>query len=152
MNKMMRWDPFRELEDMSDRLNRLFGTRDVARLGSGDRETMTVADWRPVVDIEETPEEYLIKAELPEVDKDDVKVSVQDGVLTLEGERRHEEEQKDKKVHRVERFYGRFVRTFTLPENVEPEDVHAEFKDGMLYLRLVKSERSRPRSIEVKVG
>jgi len=91
---LVRWDPFRELEDMSDRLNRMFG-RPVARPESG-KEAITVADWIPAVDISETDAEYLIKAELPEVKKEDVKVTVQHGVLTIHGERKHEKEEKGK--------------------------------------------------------
>jgi len=145
---VVRWDPFRELEDMSDRLNRVFG-RPSVRLESG-KETMTVADWIPVVDISETDAEYLIKAELPEVKKEDVKVTVQEGVLMLHGERRQEKEEKGKKYHRVERFYGSFVRSFTVPDDVDETKVKAESKDGMLHLHLPKSEKAKPKAIEVK--
>src|SRR5215510_14601999 len=113
---LVRWDPFRELEDMSDRLNRMFAR---PALRNSGKEIMTVADWIPTVDISETDHEYLIKAELPEVKKEDVKVTVENGVLTLEGERRQENEEKGKKFHRVERSDGSFVRSFTLPESVD---------------------------------
>lgn len=146
---LVRWDPFRELEDMSERLNRVF-TRPALR--SGGKETLTVADWIPTVDISETDGEYLIKAELPEVKKEDVKVTVEDGVLTLHGERRQEKEEKSKKFHRVERSYGSFVRSFTLPESVDESGVKAEFKDGVLNLHLPKTEKVKPKAIEVKVG
>ncbi|MBH0187604.1 MAG: Hsp20/alpha crystallin family protein, partial [Nitrospira sp.] len=96
--------------------------------------------------------EYLIKAELPEVKKEDVKVSVEDGVLTLSGERRQEKEEKGKKYHRVERSYGSFVRSFSLPESVDEGGVKAEYKDGVLNLHLPKTEKVKPKSIEVKVG
>lgn len=152
MATLTRWDPFRELEEMSERLSNVLGSRSgLARIGTEDRETMRVADWRPVVDIEETADEYLIKAELPEVRKEDVKVSLEHGVLTIQGERTQQKESKDRKVHRVERCYGNFMRTFTVPEDVEPEGVKAEFRNGMLYVRLHKSEKSKPRSIEIKV-
>ena len=146
---LVRWDPFRELEDMSERLNRVF-TRPALR--NGGKEMLTVADWIPTVDISETDGEYLIKAELPEVKKEDVKVTVEDGVLTLHGERRQEKEEKGKKFHRVERSYGSFVRSFTLPESVDESGVKAEFKDGVLNLHLPKTEKVKPKSIEVKVG
>src|SRR4030095_10735521 len=106
---LVRWDPFRELEDMSDRLNRMFAR---PALRSSGKETMTVADWSPTVDISETDGEYLIKAELPEVKKEDVKVTVENGVLTLQGERRQEKEGTGRRFHRVERSYGSFVRSF----------------------------------------
>jgi HSP20 family protein len=148
---LARWDPFRELEDMSDRLNRVFG-RLPARLQEGGREAMTVSEWTPTVDISETDREYVIKMELPEVKKEDVKVTVEDGVLTIQGERRMEKEEKGKKYHRVERAYGSFVRSFTVPDQVDESKVTAEFRDGMLNLRLPKSERAKPKAIDVKVG
>jgi len=147
---LVRWDPFRELEDMSDRLNRMFG-RPVARPESG-KEAITVADLIPAVDISETDAEYLIKAELPEVKKEDVKVTVQHGVLTIHGERKHEKEEKGKRYHRVERSYGSFTRSFTLPDEVDETKVRAEYKDGMLHLHLPKSEKAKPKAIDVKLG
>jgi HSP20 family protein len=147
---LVRWDPFRELEDMSERLNRVF-TRPASR-ASGGKEQLTVADWVPTVDISETDGEYLIKAELPEVKKEDVKVTVEDGVLTLQGVRHQEKEEKGKRYHRVERSYGSFVRSFTLPESVDESGVKAEYKDGVLHLHLPKTEKVKPKAIEVKVG
>jgi HSP20 family protein len=116
------------------------------------KEALTVADWTPTVDISETDGEYLIKAELPEVKKEDVKVTLEDGVLTLTGERRQEKEEKTTKYHRVERSYGSFVRSFSLPELVDETKVKAEYKDGVLSLHLPKSEKAKPRAIEVKVA
>jgi HSP20 family protein len=147
---LVRWDPFRELEDMSDRLNRVFA-RPALRSTNG-KENLTVADWMPTVDISESEGEYLIKAELPEVKKEDVKVTVENGVLTLQGERRQEKEEKGKKFHRVERSYGSFIRSFTLPESVDESMVKAEYKDGVLNLHLPKSERVKPKAIDVKVA
>ncbi|HEX9155817.1 MAG TPA: Hsp20/alpha crystallin family protein [Nitrospira sp.] len=146
---LVRWDPFRELEDMSERLNRVF-TRPALR--PSGKEALTVADWMPTVDISETDAEYLIKAELPEVKKEDVKVTVEEGVLTLQGERRQEKEEKGKKYHRVERSYGSFVRSFTLPESVDEAGVKAEYKDGVLSLHLPKSEKVKPKAIDVRVA
>jgi HSP20 family protein len=149
---LVTWDPFRELEEMSNRLNRVF-TRGMARSGATtDKDAMTVFDWAPSVDIVETPEAFQIKAELPDVKKDDVKISVDGGVLRIEGERKHEKEEKGKKYHRIERSYGSFLRTFTLPDNVDETKVQADFKDGMLNVRLPKGEKVKPRAIEVKVG
>jgi HSP20 family protein len=146
---LVRWDPFRELQDMSERLNHMF-SRPALR-GSG-KEALTVADWIPTVDISETDAEYLIKAELPEIKKEDVKVTVEDGVLTILGERRQEKEEKGKKYHRVERSYGSFVRSFTLPESVDEGAVKAEYKDGVLNLHLPKIEKVKPKTIDVKVA
>lgn len=147
---LVKWDPFRELEEMSDRLNRMFA-RPAAWQGHG-KEIMTVADWMPTVDISETDTEFLIKAELPDIKKEAVKVTVEDGVLTIQGERNREKEEKGKKYHRVERSYGRFVRSFTLPDSVDAGAVKAEYADGMLNLHLPKSEQAKPKQIEVKVA
>ena len=147
---LVRWDPFRELEEMSDRLNRMFA-RPETRTSNG-KETMIIADWTPSVDISETEEEYQIKAEIPDVRKDDVKVTVEDGVLTIQGRRNQEKEEKGTKYHRIERSYGSFARTFSLPDVIEADKVNAEFKDGVLNLRLPKSEKAKPKAIEVKVA
>ncbi|HJR77215.1 MAG TPA: Hsp20/alpha crystallin family protein [Nitrospiraceae bacterium] len=147
---LVKWDPFRELEEMSERLNRMF-TRPAAWQGH-DREIMTVADWTPTVDISETEAEFLIKAELPDIKKDEVKVTVEDGVLTIQGERNREKEEKGKKYHRVERSYGRFIRSFTLPDSVDAAAVKAEYTEGVLNLHLPKSEQAKPKQIEVKVA
>lgn len=113
---------------------------------------MTVSEWTPLVDITEDEKEYLIKAELPEVKKEDVKVTVEDGVLTITGERKFEKEEKDKKYHRIERAYGSFMRSFTLPDTAAGDKVSAEFKDGVLKVHLPKSPEAKPKSIDVKVG
>ena len=147
---LVRWDPFRELEDVTEQLNRMFG-RPAARRENG-KELLTVADWIPIVDISETESAYVIKAELPDVKKEDVKVTVYEGVLTIQGERKQEKEEKGLKYHRVERSYGRFVRSFTLPDYVDDTKVKAEFKEGILNLHLPKSEKTQPKAIEVKVG
>jgi HSP20 family protein len=149
---LVRWDAFRELEEMSDRLNRMFSRPAIGTKNGNGKEALTVADWTPTVDISETDGEYLIKAELPEVKKEDVKVTLEDGVLILSGERRQEKEEKHTKYHRVERSYGSFVRSFSLPELVDESKVKAEYKDGVLSLHLPKSEKVKPRAIDVKVA
>ena len=151
MNAITRWDPFRELDELQTRLSALFGRAPVRKNGSKD-EALAVAEWAPVVDIVEDENEYLIKAELPEVKKEDVKVTVQDDVLTISGERMFEKEEKGRKYHRMERAYGSFARNFTLPEDADGEKVAAEFKDGVLKVHLPKSEQAKPKSIEVKIG
>jgi HSP20 family protein len=139
---------FREMEEMSDRLNRLFGTW--TRPVNG-KEPLTVVDWTPSVDIQETETEYLVKAELPEIKREDVKVTVENGILTLQGERKHEKEEKNRKFHRVERSYGTFLRTFTVPNDTDEAKVAADFKEGILRVHLPKTEKPRPKTIEVKV-
>jgi HSP20 family protein len=146
---IVRWDPFRELEDMSTRLSRFFGQPGARRF---DDNGALFADWAPAVDVQETDKEYLVKADLPEVRKEDVKVGIEDGILTLEGERKQEKEAKNKKFHRVERVYGKFVRRLALPTEIDAQKVAAEFKDGVLNVRLPKSESAKPRTIDVKVA
>jgi len=153
MNNVIRWEranPLRELENIGERFNRFFDQLSSTRSNGG--ETMTVADWIPNVDVTEDDKEYLIKVEIPEVDKKDVKVTVQGGALTIQGERKKEKEEKGKRFHRMERVYGTFVRSFTLPEDVDEEKVAAEFKDGMLMVHLPKSEKAKPKTLEVKVA
>ena len=113
---------------------------------------MTVAEWSPLVDISENDQEYLIKAELPEVRKEDVKITAEKGTLTIMGERKFEKEETGRKYHRVERAYGSFGRSFSLPEDASPAKVSAEFKDGVLVVHLVKDEKAKPQQIEVKVA
>src|SRR5438093_3285334 len=131
MNAITRWDPFRELDELQSRLSTLFGRAPIRKNGAKD-EALAVAEWAPLVDIVEDDNEYLIKAELPEVKKDEVKVTVQDDVLTITGERQYEKEEKEKKYHRVERAYGSFARSFTHPEDADGEKVAAEVKNGVL--------------------
>jgi len=143
-------NPLRELEAVSERLNRVFG-RDGFLPGNG-KDDITTFDWAPSVDISETESEFQVKAELPDVKKEDVKVSIENGVLRIEGERKQEKEEKSKKWHRVERSYGSFLRTFTLPDNIDDAKVQAEFKDGVLNVRLPKSATAKPKSVQVKVS
>jgi HSP20 family protein len=149
MNALTKWNPFRELEEIQNRLSSVFGRTPVR--GSG-QEAMTFSEWTPLVDITEDDKEYLIKAELPEVKKEDVKVTVENGTLTITGERKFEKEEKGKKYHRMERAYGSFMRSFTLPETAAGDKVSADFKDGVLKVHLPKSAEAKPRSIEVQVS
>ena len=149
MNTLTRWDPFKEMDELHRRLNSLMTL--APRRGGDGNEAMTVAEWMPSVDITEDDKEYVIKAELPEVHKEDVKVTVEHGVLTISGERKFEKEEKGRKYHRIERAYGNFARSFTVPDDADDGKVKAEFKDGLLAVHLAKNEKARPRSIEVKV-
>src|SRR4030095_3215287 len=143
MNLVTRWRPFKEMDELNRRLGSLLSLSQ-PRAGNG-KEAMTVAEWSPLVDITEDAREYLIKAELPEVRKEDVKVTVEDGGLRITGERKCEKEEKDKRYHRIERAYGSFTRSFTVPEDADDSKVSAEFKDGVLTVRLSKNEKARPK-------
>lgn len=145
-----RWSPIKELEEMEKRLSTWFGQPAFRR--DSEKEAMTVAEWSPLVDIAEDEKEYVIKAEVPEMKKEDIKISVQDNVLSISGERKYEKEEKGKKYHRVERAYGSFMRSFTLPEDADGSKVNAEYKDGVLKVHLTKSEKAKPKAIEVKVA
>jgi HSP20 family protein len=145
---IVRWDPFRELETIQSRLNSLFGERALR----GMEQEPAFADWAPAVDIQETDKEYVVKADLPEVKKEDIKVEFDDGVLAIEGERKMEKEEKSRKFHKVERSYGKFVRRFALPTEVDAAKLTAEFKDGVLNVHLPKSAVAAPKAITVKVA
>jgi HSP20 family protein len=133
------------MEDFFDHYKKTSGW-----LGSG-QESLASCDWTPRVDISETDTEFLIKADIPGVEKEQVIVSVEKGVLTVQGERKTEKEEKNKKFHRVERFTGTFVRRFTIPDNVDPEAIKAVFKDGMLNLHLPKTEEVERKAIDIQV-
>lgn len=148
--RIRRWEPLQELEEMSEKMNRFLGQ--VGLAGNGEKEALTMVDWAPSVDISETEKEYLIKAELPEVKKEEVKVSVQERLLTIQGERKQEKEEKGKKFHRIERSYGSFMRSFSIPDDADETAVSAEFKDGVLSVHLGKSEKAKAKSVEVKVA
>lgn len=153
---LMRWDPFGEMERTANAFNRLLD-RPLARTlpalrGEMGEESLIGVDWAPLVDIEENAKEFLVKAELPDVKKEDVKVALEDGLLTIQGERKFEKEEKDRKVHRVERSYGKFLRSFTVPRDVDDKKVMAEFKDGLLLVHVPKAEMAKPRLIDIKVA
>lgn len=139
------WNPFREMEDLLARFNRPLTV-------STDIDRMPLSNWAPTVDISETDKEYLIRAELAGLKKEEVQITVQNGVLTLAGERKAEKQDKAEKYHRVERTYGRFTRSFSLPEDTVAERITAECKDGVLTVHVAKSEVPKPKSIEVKVA
>lgn len=146
-----RWNPLKELEEMEKRLATLFGRARVRKEGERE-EAMTVAEWSPLVDISEDDKEYLIKAELPEVKKEQIKLTVQKGVMTISGERTSEKEEKGKKFHRVERAYGSFTRSFTVPDDADSGKISAESKDGVLLVHLPKTAKPASRSVEIAVG
>ena len=147
MNTLLRWNPLNELNEMQNKLANIFAHT----AGNNGERTIALPDWSPLVDVTEDDKEYLIEAELAEVKKEDVQVRIQDGTLRISGERRFEKEEKGKKYHRVERAYGSFERSFTLPEACQAEKMTAEYKDGMLTLHVPKSKEATPKAIEVKV-
>ena len=146
---LVRFDPLRELEGLSGRLSRLFDTPLASRLPA---DSAVFGDWTPAMDIEETDGEYLLKTDLPAMKREEVKVGITDGVLTVEGERHQEKEEKGKKFHKIERSFGRFVRRVAVPTDVEQQKVSAEFKDGVLSVHMPKSASAKPRSVDVKIG
>ncbi len=149
MSSLIHWEPFHEIEEVTDRLGRVLDR--TLRRAFG-RESLIPADWAPAVDISETDKEYVIKAELPEVNKDDVRVNIQDDMLVIRGERRAEKEEKGRRYHRIERSYGTFARSFGIPEDADPTKITAEFRDGVLDVHLPKTTETKKRTIEVKVS
>ena len=141
MNTLSIWNPIHQMDE-------LFHNRLASVLGGEGAQS---GAWSPMVDIEETELNYLIRAELPGLSKEKVKVTVEDGVLTLSGERDLEREVEGKTFHHIERSHGTFTRSFTLPENADAESVSANYKDGLLEIRVAKSEEALPKSIEVRV-
>ena len=148
---LIRWEPFRELDHFFSHCSPLFGRLPALRAASG-QDAADAPTWAPAADISETDAEYLIKAELPEVSKEDVKVTVDEDVITIRGERRHELDHKDEKIHRIESFYGSFARSFRLPEDADVAAIQAESRNGVLKVRVPKKPAARARTVEVQVN
>ena len=153
MTHLVRWDPFREIEHVDRRLDRM-----MRRAFSGwprlslDGEGGTKLEWSPSADISETDKEYLIRAELPAVKKEDMKVTLDAGMITIEGERKQQKEEKSEKYHQMESFYGSFSRSFALPDNVDVDAIRCEDKDGVLTVHMPKTEarKAEPKRITVQ--
>ena len=146
---IVRFDPFRDLASMQDRINRIFGE---AYLHNSDDDVLNRGDWRPPVDIYENDQhEIVLRAELPGLKREDLDIRVENNTLTLRGERKHDAEVKQESYHRVERAYGAFSRSFSLPTTVNPEGVTATFADGVLTITLPMREEAKPRQIQVQV-
>ena len=150
MNTLTTWNPFRELDEAQNRITRLLGAFP-NRIREGNGHSLVQADWSPLVDITEGDHEYLFEADLPEMRKNDVKVTVENGILSIFGKRKTEEEEKKRKFHRIERFFGSFRRSFTLPQDADGSKVTAEFRDGVLRVHLPKIPTAKSKAIEVKV-
>ena len=151
MNGLPHWDPFEKVEELQRRFAKQFRLTP-ARTENGVRELMTITEWAPPVDIIDDDKEWLVKADLPEVKKVDVRVTVENRVLTITSERRFEKEERIWNNHRIERSHGNFLLSFTLPDETDGSKVNAEFKDGVLKVHLPKCERAKQKAVEVKVA
>lgn len=143
---LTRWDPFRDLSVLQDRMNRMF--EDAGRGWRGDEAAATTS-WSPAVDIYETENEIIVQAELPGVDRKDISLNLEKNVLTLKGERRFEKETKQENYHRIERSYGAFSRSFSIPASVDDDRIRADYKDGILKIALPKKEQVKPKQIQI---
>jgi HSP20 family protein len=155
MNTLITWNQLREMDEAQNRLNRYrflgeFPNR-MGNVGNGEPHSLTVADWSPEIDISQDDHGYLLKADLPEMKKEDVRVTVEDGILCVSGERKSEKEDQKRKFHRIERSFGNFRRSFTLPEDANGSKVTADFRDGVLKVHLPTTPTAKSKAIEVKV-
>ncbi|MCU1297574.1 MAG: heat shock protein Hsp20 [Acidobacteriaceae bacterium] len=149
MTVITRWDPFREFSTLQDRMDRLF--RD--SYGSeGGNEALTTTSFAPPVDVYEDEHNVTLKIEVPGIDEKDVDVRIENNTLTVHGERKFEKEEKEENFRRVERQYGSFTRSFTLPTTVDPEQVQADYVKGILKIKLAKRAEAKPKQIKVNVG
>jgi HSP20 family protein len=147
---IVRWEPFRNLVSIQDRMNRIFD--EAFRGREADEDWALGGSWAPPVDIYEQDGNLVLKAELPGVDPKDVDVRVENNVMTLRGERRFDDEVKRESYHRVERAYGTFSRSFTLPSVVDTGSIKAEYKDGVLRVMMPKREEAKPKQIAIQIG
>jgi HSP20 family protein len=148
MTVLTRWDPFREFSTLQDRMNRLF--RD--SYGEGHEEALTTASFAPAVDVYEDEHNVTLKIEVPGIDEKDIDVRIENNTLTVHGERKFEKEEKEENFRRVERQYGSFTRSFTLPNTVDPEQVSANYDKGVLKIKLAKKAEAKPKQIKVNIG
>ncbi len=146
MADLVRWDPFRELETLRDEVERVFDTF-FGRRGLAGREPV----FLPAIDVEETDDAFIVRAELPGMKKEDIKITLTEDSLTLSGERKREKEEKNKVYHRMEIAYGKFVRTIEFPVDVDPSKAKAVYKDGILEITIPKSEKAKPKEIEIEI-
>jgi HSP20 family protein len=142
------WNPFQEFENLLDRYSKSSGN--VMRGPSSS--DLSFADWAPSVDIDEQDDKYVIKADLPGVEKKDIDVKLENGMLSIRGEKHTESESGNGKRHRTERFHGTFARSFTLPDSVDVDNVDASYKDGVLTLAIPKKEQAKPKAIDIKIS
>ena len=150
MSSLIRWEPFRDFYTLQNQINRVFGDRS-QRPGTAD-EGLTAGPWTPQVDVYETNESIVLKADLPGMSQNDVEISVEGNTLTVKGERKFEKEVSEKEYYRMERSYGTFTRSFTLPPTVDSDKIDAAFSQGVLKITLPKKEESKPKQIKVKIN
>jgi len=148
MTVLTRWDPFRELYSVQNRLSRLFEEQ----YGGNREESLTTGAFVPAVDIYEDEHSIQLKLEVPGIEQKDLDVKVENNTLTVSGERKFEQEQKEENFHRIERRYGSFTRSFTLPNTVNTEDINASYENGVLKVRLAKRAEAKPKQIKVNIG
>ncbi len=146
--RITKWQPYSDLVNMYDRWNRLLGED---FFDESSKNGLTPSAWRPMTDIYETKESYVFKVELPGFRKEDIKVEFSGETLTLRGERKHEDETKNENCHRLERSYGLFERSFTIPKNVDAKKIDASLKDGILVLTIPKMEEAQTKAIPITV-
>src|ERR1700687_4139071 len=149
MNMITRWDPFREFVTLQDRMNRLF--RD-PRGPVGQDESLTTTAFAPPVDVYEDEHNISLKMEVPGIDEKDIDVRIEGNTLTVHGERKFEKDEKEENYRRIERQYGSFTRSFTLPSSVDPSQVSAHYDKGVLKVSLAKKAEAKPKQIKVNVG
>ncbi len=143
---IIRWDPFRDLVTMREKMNRMFEDAVAAR---GEEKDMIQGSWAPAIDIYETENELILSAEVPGIDEKDIEIRIEEGTLTLKGERKFEEEARQENYHRIERAYGSFSRSFSLPPYIDQENVHAEHADGVLKIHMPKKPESKPKTVRI---
>jgi HSP20 family protein len=148
MTVLTRWDPFREFTTLQDRMNRLFQDS----FSPGRDEALSTSSFAPAVDVYEDEHKITLKIEVPGIDEKDIDIRVENNVLTVTGERKFEKEEKEENYRRVERHYGSFTRSFTLPNTVDAENIHADYDRGVLKVQLAKKAEAKPKQIKVNVG
>ncbi|MGD8816167.1 MAG: Hsp20/alpha crystallin family protein [Acidobacteriota bacterium] len=148
---LVRFDPFRDLRTVHDRIDRLFNDAVARRSGEGEEEPLR-ASWLPAVDVHENEQQITLRAELPGMTEDDIQLTIDKGRLTVQGEKRLEKEDTDGDYRRIESSYGSFYRSFPLPDTVDQDNINANFKNGVLYVTLPKTEAAKPKRIELKIN
>jgi HSP20 family protein len=148
---IVRFNPVRDLLEMEREFNRLFNSFGRRFLDTNGKEELDNVVWMPLVDISEDKDNFSIKMDIPGIKKDDVKISFSDGQLSVSGERKEERESKDTTFHRVERTYGKFYRSFNLPQKIKHDQIEAVFNDGQLLITIPKSEEAKPKEIDIKI-
>ncbi len=148
MTMITRWDPFREMSTLQERMNRLFSDQ----LGAITHDEALTGNFVPPVDVYEDENSIQVRLEVPGIEEKDIDIRLENNVLTVRGERKFEKEEKEENFHRIERRYGSFTRSFTLPSTVNPEDVQADYDKGVLRIRLAKRAEAKPKQIKVNIN